>query len=455
MRNENVRGFRLQLSEVKVLAYADDIAVFCEDRDSVLEVVHLVKKYCEQSGSQINWQKSIGIWHGHWDIIPAHFANIRWSTTPTKYLGVPLEHYNDTAQYWSDEADRMSEKSKGWLGQDLSMFGRASVCNLFLVAKVWYIMQVLSMCRSSVQKMHRVFAVFIWASSWERISRTNLFRSARSGGLGLSHLFIRQIVSRFLFFRDQRNDFLRTVIQVRLGKALPQYVVTTSDVKGGSIRGYLREVVDSLRMLRVRFSMEYLCSVTRKTLYKDLVDTMLPIPLYRSVNWGGQGDDVLKRVKKMPVRPSQKTFFFKLHTNTLPVKTWLDEKGIYVPWTVNCLLCKKPETIEHVFIDCWDPTFHWDILQRTLKKELPITPLGIRYLPTDNEGGVPYDMFMLLGLHSLWKTRMAVRHSDVDTRPARINFIESVAYIREIYRAQSEPPEWVAILDELIKLKRF
>lgn len=112
----------------------------------------------------------------------------------------------------------------------------------------------------------------------------------------------------FSFFRDQRNDFLRTVIQVRLGKALPQYVVTTSDVKGGSIRGYLREVVDSLRMLSVRFSMEYLCSVTRKTLYKDLVDTMLPIPLYRSVNWGGQGDDVLKRVKKCQLDPLKKRF---------------------------------------------------------------------------------------------------------------------------------------------------
>lgn len=163
----------------------------------------------------------------------------------------------------------------------------------------------------------------------------------------------------------------------------------------------------------------------------------------------------MKRVKKMPIRPSQKTFFFKLHTNTLPVKTWLDEKGIDVPWTVNCLLCNKPETIEHAFIDCWDAIFHWDVLQRTLKKELPITPLGIRFLPTDNAGGVPYDMFMLLGLHSLWKTRMAVRHVDVDARSTRVNFIESIAYIREIYRAQSEPPEWVAILDDLVKLKRF
>ncbi|CAN7949568.1 unnamed protein product [Ixodes pacificus] len=51
-------------------------------------------------------------------------------------------------------------------------------------------------------------------------------------------------------------------------------------------------------------------------------------------------------------------------------------------------------------------------------------------------------MFMLLGLHSLWKTRMSVGHADVNARPARENFIESVAYIREVYRAMSEPPDW-------------
>lgn len=42
-----------------------------------------------------------------------------------------------------------------------------------------------------------------------------------------------------------------------------------------------------------------------------------------------------------------------------------------------------------------------------------------------------------------------------DTRPQRINFIESFTYILEIYRAQNGPPEWVPILDDLIKLKRF
>lgn len=455
IRNENISGFRLEQAQVKVLAYADDIAVFCTDRESVVEVVKTADSFCRATGSEINWEKCTGFWHGNWDYTPERFANTQWTALPGRYLGVPLEHYKDTSQYWGEETQKIKEKAQGWQGRGLSMFTRATVCNVFLTAKVWYVLQVLCMTRVNVQKLHRAFAVFIWASSWERTSRTNLFRSIKSGGLGLSHLFIRQLVSRFLFLRDQKDNFLRTVVQVRLRRYLPGFIVYTGVEGGRAARGYLREVVMAFRFLTVRFSLDYLSAVNRKILYRDLVDTLMPVPLYRSLYQGKTGQDVLKRVKKMPVRPSVKSFFFKLHTNTLSVSTWMDEKGFFVPWTTYCRLCRKPETIEHAFIECWDPIFHWDVLQRTLKKELPITPHGIRYLPIENVNGIPYDMFMLLGLHSLWKTRIAVNNADVNARPVRENFIESIAYIRDIFVTQAEPPEWTEILDALVCLKKF
>ncbi|CAN7943218.1 unnamed protein product [Ixodes hexagonus] len=234
------------------------------------------------------------------------------------------------------------------------MFARAAVCNLFFVCKLWYVMQVLHCSRMNVQRLHRIFAVFIWGYSWERSSRTNLFRRVRVGGLSLAHLVLRQVVNRFIFLRDLSDPFLRTVCQVRLGRALPHIVVSSQCVLSGGIHGYFREVVQATRFLCTRFSLEYLSGVTRKQLYRALVDAVLPVPLYRSLYSVGPGQDVLQRVKKMPVPPGVKTFFFKLHTGVLPVKTWMEDKGMFVAWSVNCFLCKKPETVEHVFLDCWD-----------------------------------------------------------------------------------------------------
>ncbi|XP_065298569.2 uncharacterized protein [Dermacentor albipictus] len=402
----------------------------------------------------INWNKCLGFWHGPWENTLDYFANMKWTVTPVKYLGVPLEHYRDTTQYWNEETKRVREQTDKWGGRDFSVFARATVCNVFLVAKVWYVLQVLCMSRTNVQKLHRVFAVIVWRSTWERCRRTNLFRSVRSSGLSLCHLFLKQVVSRFIFLRDQNNGFLRTILQLRMSDVIPEYVVSNV-TKKGSIRGFLREVVMSFRMLKVRFSMEYLSNVPKKRLYRDLIDIMLPVPIYRAMYCVGSEGDVLKRVKRMAVRSSVKTFFFQLHTNTLPVKPWLQERGLFVPWSVNCLICSKPETIEHIFLECRDAIFHWDVLQRTLKKELPISPYGIRFLPVENENDVPYDMIMTLSLHSIWKTRMAVRNADVDAKPARQYFIESVSQIREVYKSQAEPPEWLPVLETLVTLKRF
>lgn len=314
IQNDAIHGFNLQATEVKLLAYADDVAVLCRDKESITRTVEGVKRFSEVTGSGVNWGKCLGFWHGEWPSTPDTFANVAWVTTPPRYLGVPLEFYKDTDPYWRAQAQETREKADRWKSSRLSVFARATVCNLFSINKLWYVMQVLHCSRVNVQKLHRVFAVFVWASSWEsweRYSRTNLFRQVKAGGLGLGHLFVRQIVNRFLFFRDVRDPFLRTVCQQRLGRALPNFVVTTQYVSGG-VRGFFREIVVSLKFLNTRFSMEYLSSVNRKKLYKDVCDVVLPVPLYRAVYSGGPGGNVLKRVKKMQVSPGTKTFFFNV-----------------------------------------------------------------------------------------------------------------------------------------------
>lgn len=454
INDNSICGFRFQAAEVKLLAYADDIALFASDQASISKAVETVRKFSQVTGSGVNWSKCLGTWHGSWLELPALFANVPWTSTPGKYLGVPLNAYRDSDQYWKGQVKETREKAEKWKGANLSIFARATVCNLFFMSKLWYVMQVLHCSRMNVQKIHRIFATFVWASGWERCSRTNLFRRVKDGGLGLGHLFLRQLVNRFLFFRDATDPFLRTVCQMRLGRRLPEYIVSTEEC-AGCLGGFYREIVLSVRFLSVRFTREYLCSVKRKELYFALCDVVFPVPWFRSLYSGGTGSNVLKRVKKMQVPPAAKTFFFKLHTGTLPVKTFLEQKGFFLPWGSHCLICKVPETVDHVFLHCWEGVYFWDVLQRTMKKDLPLDPHGIRFLNVDREQGVPFDLIMLLGLHSIWRSRMAGYHVDKDARPARIYFRESVNWFIEIQKASAEPPEWLSRLEPLTALREF
>lgn len=146
--------------------------------------------------------------------------------------------------------------------------------------------------------------------------RDNLFRRVSKGGLSLSHVFVRQTVSRFMFLREQTNPFLWTVIQMTLADAIPFFVVSSCSPEHRKLSSFLREVVEACRFLSVRFSLQYLSTVTRKRLTRDLIESVFPEPLYRSMFHAGPERNVLSRVKKMTIAPSIKTFLVFSYTPT-------------------------------------------------------------------------------------------------------------------------------------------
>lgn len=51
----------------------------------------------------------------------------------------------------------------------------------------------------------------------------------------------------------------------------------------------------------------------------------------------------------------------------------------------------------------------WDVLKRTIKNSLHVTPHSIRCLPIHKTvTDLSYDMLLILGLYSIWKLHMIV-----------------------------------------------
>lgn len=98
--SSSIRGFSLQACEVKALAYADDVAFFCADTESVSNTLALTQRFCDVTGSKVNLNKCVGLWHGEWEETTTDYEGIRWFTTPSKYLGVPLDMYKQNTVYW-------------------------------------------------------------------------------------------------------------------------------------------------------------------------------------------------------------------------------------------------------------------------------------------------------------------------------------------------------------------
>lgn len=95
----------------------------------------------------------------------------------------------------------------------------------------------------------------------------------------------------------------------------------------------------------------------------------------------------------------KKTFFFKLHSGTLPVRTFVEERRFYMPWGSHFLICNQAETIYQVFPRWWEGVYIWSGLQMTIKKQFPLHPHEIRYLPIENDDGLPFYLIMVNALH--------------------------------------------------------
>lgn len=73
IRSEHVEGYTMGNVEVKVLAYADDVAFFCQDKTSISKVLDLCKIFCDATGASINKNKCLGIWYGQGGDAPVCF----------------------------------------------------------------------------------------------------------------------------------------------------------------------------------------------------------------------------------------------------------------------------------------------------------------------------------------------------------------------------------------------
>lgn len=61
MHDNDIKGFKVDTSEIKLLAYADDIALFCEDkRGNEGNELEVTAMFCSVTLSAVNWSESLG-----------------------------------------------------------------------------------------------------------------------------------------------------------------------------------------------------------------------------------------------------------------------------------------------------------------------------------------------------------------------------------------------------------
>lgn len=162
------------------------------------------------------------------------------------------------------------------------------------------------------------------------------------GGLFLSYSAFEMLNSHSwgLHYKFASHIFSLTLLCHRFLQKCPM----NAGVSQGSgwhlplLTGWFKSCVCVQWFARVYFQCSSLCALSRSF-----------ISCYNS-----SGDNWMSPVEwvRCVFPPSVKTFCFKLHTGTYPVKTGIQGRGILIDFSVKYLLCSRPETVDHCFVDC-------------------------------------------------------------------------------------------------------
>ncbi|CAN8022112.1 unnamed protein product [Ixodes persulcatus] len=205
--------------------------------------------------------------------------------------------------------------------------------------------------------------------------RSNLFRRTEDGGQGLGHIFVRELIARWKFFKTPQHPFLEACKEYFLPKHTQAQASGIPSNDAIRLRGFYKEVADIIEFLGARFTSAFLESCSKKKLQKCRLNYLFPDPLYRLSPFNAPLNcitDVLKRVKRMPIPPKCKSFFFRFHSRTIPVKEWRESRGFDVFCSTNCRLCNTIETFTHAFVLCVDAIFFGTVSKEQSRRTLKL-----------------------------------------------------------------------------------
>lgn len=195
---------------VPYLAYADDLVLFLEDRNSLTRMQRLFDQYEVESGARLSQHKATITWIAHPDSRedePAWSRDApfgRWADASERSLGFHFDRFGNISQ---DEYNKVIQRCcvtlQSWASAELTMLAKAQTFNSHLISRLTYISSTGFRHPQTLAMLQREARHFFFPQS-RGIAMLGLAKHKRYGGLGILeidgsirankvHTFMRQL----------------------------------------------------------------------------------------------------------------------------------------------------------------------------------------------------------------------------------------------------------------------
>ena len=185
--NKNIKGYKYYgTKEHKVSQYADDMNVVITTLESLFELFNVLKKYESATNAKLNKSKTEALWVGKWKDRNDKPLGLKWTNDKVKFIGVYVG--NDRAQCsllgFSEVLDKVKTKLSYWKGKFLTLKGKVKVLNIFVLSKLWYVLECQDFPTILKKDLDKNITDFVWNDIHQR-ELDVLYRNLSEGGLNL------------------------------------------------------------------------------------------------------------------------------------------------------------------------------------------------------------------------------------------------------------------------------
>ena len=157
--------------EIPGCQYVDDSTSFLHNKNYISNLLSVLHKYEQVSGSKVNLDKTVAIVRGS-HISKEKIGEIKLVNGPEKALGVPIGG-NDSLNedMWNDLTSKMKLKLQIWQRRNLSLEGKTYVIRSIGVSKLLYALNLKTIEEKHKKEIEKIMWDFLWSGKTFRFSR--------------------------------------------------------------------------------------------------------------------------------------------------------------------------------------------------------------------------------------------------------------------------------------------
>ena len=426
-----IDGIRGVPRPIKLAGLVDDVTAFASTLEDLSTIGDVAKRFCEWTGAKLNNQKTKILVLGpkQLDTNDARLDQERtlqvdWATTASDVSVLGLSFNADyeqlAAHNWTKLLNKMTCALAANNTRNLSLHQRARFVNQYVLSLSAHTAKIMRCPKETLKKITSRMLAFIWEGTNLRVAQEVIFRTVKSGGLGLlcpsvffETLYIKSNLTPLLLDNGLpfTQDSMKYWLSFSLRNILPDLYERSRPHKIFDCHVHMVELATTVRSLHEQGTI-----VTPELLQKGrALYTVMVGPLLRPGNvemnhplldW----TSAWEHLRRLPIK--LRDFMFRVYHNALHTRERIHRIGKST--SPACMTCGESETLEHIF---WKCTEHQDHLARLLPRLqslgiASLTHLQLTHLALPTGVNTEASRFLSENYFAIWSTRACKQPTD-------------------------------------------